>query len=61
MVKAKQEGDIKCPQGTEEDFDLASLNRIPTLCDNQNPLYNAYYIGKQSLKDNYFGQTAYQI
>jgi hypothetical protein len=61
LVEAKQEGDIRCPQRTEDELDPNSLDKLPIHFDNQNPLSALYYGGKQTLKDNYFGQTVYKI
>ena len=57
MVEAKQEGNIRCPQGKAADFNEILSNNLPViLSEGHNPLESTYYVGKQTLKDNYFGQ-----
>lgn len=61
-MEAKQGEEIKCPQGETADFKGIEPDRLPVILkEGQNPLESIYYVGKQTLKDNYFGQAAILI
>lgn len=58
LVEANQGGESKCPQADITGFDDIEPDRLPVILEEgQNPLESTYYVGKQTLKDNYFGQA----
>jgi hypothetical protein len=49
---------MKCPQYEMSGFNGIEPDRLPVILkEGQNPLESTYYVGKQTLKDNYFGQV----
>ncbi len=57
-MEANRGGESKCPQANIAAFDGIEPERLPVILkEGQNPLESTYYVGKQTLKDNYFGQA----
>lgn len=62
MVEANREGKTACPPTQLAEFRDIELDRLPVILkEGLTTLTSTYYIGKQTLKDNYFGQAAILI
>ncbi|MDD4699082.1 MAG: hypothetical protein PHV07_02340 [Oscillospiraceae bacterium] len=61
-MEAKQEANIPRKKENELVFDENQLDRLPViLFEGTNPLFTTYFVGKQTLKDIYFGGEVIRV